>query len=622
MVPVLRALASVVMLAGFYVVALAQLGAATALVIWLATAVAGVVAVKLAVPLFAATVGAVGAALWKAIRAKPDPPHGLLLATEAPRLWDEVHALSRAAGTAAPDEIRLVPEVNAAVQERSRLLGLIGGQRILYIGLPLLQACRIGQVRAVLAHELGHYSRRHTRLGEVAYRGRLAIGGTISRIGPRNPVGWVFKGYAWLYLLVDNASSRRQELEADEAAVRVAGRTAAASALRELPALDAAWAFYFRRYVEPGWEAGFAPADLFGGFRDLLAARGHELDALRAQEAPDRGSRWDTHPPIAERIAAIEAGPDVPVHPDGQPATLLLADVADAGRRLQELMIDVGQRQVLPWAQFTAAAIVAAMQRDADAVLRAASRFVGSPDAGLVTIFDLVARNQLGAFAEQFFPDATRREAAQHFATPMESLLQLAAVRSGVAFWQHSWSGPARLVDAYGREFALEEIAALAVSRHTVDEAWRRLAWLAVDPATVTLVERQASATGAGIIAGLANVKVDGVEHDLLVLDRGFVLVAGPGKADKGRQRLRELVGSAPPAELAGRHVFLPFEEVAGANIGKRVPARAELVLHDGRTITLHEGWSSELLEKGSRDTLLEVLGSFGPVVPHQRPPS
>src|SRR5699024_6071041 len=135
----------------------------------------------------------------------------------------------------------------------SRLLGLVGGRRTLYVGLPLLQAMRIDQLRSVLAHELGHYSGQHTRLGGVAYRGRLAIGETIERISPRNPIGWVFKQYAKLYLLVDNAASRRQELEADRASVRIAGHQAAASALRTLPALDAAWRFYETRYVDPGW---------------------------------------------------------------------------------------------------------------------------------------------------------------------------------------------------------------------------------------------------------------------------------------------------------------------------------------------------------------------------------
>jgi hypothetical protein len=60
------------------------------------------------------------------------------------------------------------------------------------------------------------------------------------------------------------------------------------------------------------------------------------------------------------------------------------------------------------------------------------------------------------------------------------------------------------------------------------------------------------------------------------------------------------------------RNQFLPFEEVAAATVRKQVPLKAELVLHDGRRVALQEAWSSELLEKNSRDTLLEALKSFG----------
>lgn len=612
MVATFRALASVVMLAGFYVVALVQLVASAALAYWLSTVVAGAVAVKLVLPLFAATVGAVSVALWKAIRAKPTPAPGLTVGPhQAPELWRTVHELAAEVGTRVPDEIRLVSAVNAAVSEEAKLLGLIGGRRLLYIGFPLLTGLTVDQLRSVLAHELGHYSGRHTRLGGVAYRGRLAIGGTIGRIGPRNPVGWVFKGYARLYLLVDNAASRRQELEADQASVRVAGRAAAVSALRELPVLDAAWDFYFQRYVQNGWAAGYVPDDLFGGYAELLAARKAELDDLRTQPVTGSSSPWNTHPPIAERIAMMAAMPDTPRHPDGRPATVLLPNVAAAGRRLQEIVVDAGQRRVLPWPQFTAAAINADLQKRADGIFRAVGRFTGAADPGLSTVFELVQAGRLGEFAQQFNPDATRREAARQFADPMEMLLCIAAVASGVGYWRHSWSGPAELVTRTGEPLVLEEIAQLAVDRNTLPEAVQRLAALGIDPGRVTVVQRRATADGARLIAGLANVKVDGVEHDLLVLNRGLILVGNPGKADKGNKRLQELVSSAPVAEIAAQHQFLPFEEVVSATVQKEVPLRAELVLHGGRRVALREAWSSELLEKESRDTLLKVLASL-----------
>ncbi|WP_422736807.1 M48 family metallopeptidase [Micromonospora sp. WMMD729] len=604
-----RALASVVMLIGFYVVALLQLAAVVALGFWLYGHTNGLVTGKLLLPLVVA-LGAVAAGLWRAIRTKNEPAPGLVLTEDAaPDLWATVRELATAVGTRAPDEIRLVPEVNAAVAEQSRLLGLVGGRRTLYVGLPLLQAMRVDQLRSVLAHELGHYSGKHTRLGGVAYRGRLAIAETLDRISSRNPIGWVFKGYSKLYLMVDNAASRRQELEADRSSVLLAGHDAAASALRTLPALGAAWAFFMRRYVEGGWSAGLAPDDLFGGFGKLLDARRDELAEVR-ENAPDRKpSPWDTHPPIGVRVAAMADLPAGAVTPDERPAALLLADIDDAGRQLQGLVVDHGSREVLPWTQFTAAAVAAMVQQRADGIYRAAGRFTGVTTPGLTTVLELVKSGRLGEFAEQFFDDATRKEAAARFAGPMETLLDNAAVRSGGAHWQLSWSGPAQLVGPDGQPWDLAEIAKLAVAPQTLDVALARLAELGVDPSDATVVEERVSGRDADLIGALANIKIDGTEHDVLILDRGLVLVADPGKASQGETRLRTLVESVPIAELATRHTFLPYEEIASVDVKRQVPLKAELTLHDGRVVAMQELMSSELLEKQSRDTLLRVFG-------------
>lgn len=607
-----RALASVLMLIGFYVVALLQLAAVVALAFWLHQRLSGLATAKLTIPLLLA-LGAVLVGLWRAIRTKHEPAPGLVLDERAaPRLWAAVRELAAEVGTRAPDEIRLVPEVNAAVAEQSTMLGLVGGRRTMYVGLPLLQAMRVDQLRSVLAHELGHYSGRHTRLGGVAYRGRLAIAETIGRIGRRNPVGWVFRGYAKLYLLVDNAASRRQELEADRSSVRLAGREAATSALRTLPALDAAWSFYMRAYVEPGWSAGLAPDDLFGGFAKLLAGRRDEIDELRENAPDEKPSRWDTHPPIGIRVAAMADAPAGEAAPDERPAADLLADVGAAGLALQALVVDHGERRVLPWPEFIAAAIAAGEQDEADALYRAAGRFTGAAEPGLPTVLDLVRAGRLGEFAAQFFPDSGGEEAAARFAGPMRTLLVNAAVRAGRAHWQLSWSAPARLVGPDGEPCDLTEVAKLAVDPQTLDEALARLAELGVDPSAATVVQRRVSGRDADLVGGLANIKIDGVEHDVLVLDRGLVLITDPGKASKGEERLRALVGSTPVAELATRHTFLPYEEITSVAVRREVPLKAELTLHGGRTLAMQELYSSELLGKESRDALLSVFHRIG----------
>lgn len=226
MVTTARAALSVMLLLGFYVYALGVVALFGALTVLLANYVQGAAIGKLAlVTLLLA--GGICYATWKVVRARPAPMPGLILPEHrSPELWREVRAIAAAVSTRAPDEIRLTADANAAVSEDARLLGLVGGRRYLYLGVPLLQGMTLQQLRFVLAHELGHYSHQHTRLGELTYRGRVVIARTILQVGPSSLGGLLLSAYAGLYRLVSAAVSRAQEIEADRVAARFAGTPA------------------------------------------------------------------------------------------------------------------------------------------------------------------------------------------------------------------------------------------------------------------------------------------------------------------------------------------------------------------------------------------------------------
>ncbi|WP_246001661.1 M48 family metallopeptidase [Allorhizocola rhizosphaerae] len=606
----MRAFLSVIMLFGFFVVGLLQLAGAAALAFWLGTMMPAGIAIKLTLPLFIALVGGAGVAMWKAMRAKDEPMPGVTLtANQAPRLWAEVQGLAKAVGARAPDEIRIVGDVNAAVSENAKLMGLIPGRRMLYIGLPLLQALSMSQTRAVLAHEMGHYSGAHTRLGGVAYRGRLAIVGTLGRIGKWNPTGWIFNLYARLYLLVDNAVSRRQELQADAAAVRVAGKQAAVGALTEVSVAAMAYDFYIGRYVAPGAEFGYLPDNVFGRFGALVAARQDELVRLRAEvPAQQKGGVWDTHPPLGVRIAAIQALPESNVGNDPRPATELLPDIEMIGRMLHQMVVQTDGRTVLPWDDFTAATLTARLQAQADSIFRELSRRLGQPNMGLPQVIAALDAGRAGEMGEPFFPNATRREAAARFAEPLTVLLDLAAVRSGRAFWKTSMAANTMLVGPDGGELDLSEIASLAVVRDTLPQALAKLAGMGILIESAAVVEQTATARGADVIAGMANLKVGGQDTDVLVLDNGLIMVGASGDKDHGRERLIQIINSAPVHELARMHRFLPFEEIRAVNVVKTIPLRAELELHNGQKFELRESWTGEELHKKSREMMLDIF--------------
>jgi Zn-dependent protease with chaperone function len=602
----LRAALSILMLAGFYVLALAMVAGLGAATVWAFSEHAGGGAAKLGYFTIIVAIGLV-VALWKVARAKPAPEPGLVLSpADAPELWTTVRELADVAQTRVPDEIRLIADVNAAVSEDTRLLGLIGGKRRLYVGVPLLQGLNVAQMRSVLGHELGHYSQQHTRLGAIAYRGRAAIMATVQQLSG-NVVGWFLKQYAKLYVLVSAAVSRRQELEADAISVRVAGRSTAQSALREVPVVGAAWSFYERQYIGLGWENGYAPtsADVFGGFARILEARDAELAAMREEAPEDEHSRWDTHPAIGLRIAAMESMPEGEAPADDRPASALIPRFEDRSAQVAARTVDVGSRAEVDWQTLTERSMPQSEQRHADLVYRGAARVAGRPSADLSTVLDLVREGRLGALVREFVPDAADDDLVEAFTPSMATLLGTAAVASGAASWRLSWSGPAQLVGPGGEPLPLEEVARLALDPASVDEAAQRLTALGVDTTRGVQVAAKATAHGADAMGGLANVKIDGAQHDVLILDTGLVLRPCPKKTDGGKNRLIELLESGELVDIAARNRYIAFEDIREAKIVKNLPVRVDLTLHDGTVVKVQETWSGDRLTKDSNEALL-----------------
>jgi len=68
-----------------------------------------------------------------------------------------------------PAEVYLIAEANAWVIDRGGIMGC-GSRRVMGLGLPLLQVLSVYQLRAVLAHEFGHFHGGDTKLGPWVYK--------------------------------------------------------------------------------------------------------------------------------------------------------------------------------------------------------------------------------------------------------------------------------------------------------------------------------------------------------------------------------------------------------------------------------------------------------------------
>ncbi|WP_329271631.1 M48 family metallopeptidase [Streptomyces sp. NBC_01451] len=345
----LRALRALVLLAGFYLLGVLLLAVLAGTDYLLFAHAPAAVATKLAVVSVLLAIPLVRGLLMLRTP-KGEEPAGLPVSeADEPELWRTVRELADQVGTRAPSRILLTGDVNAAVSEDARLLGLLPGRRLLCLGVPLMQGLTEAQLHAVLAHELGHYAGSDTRLAALTLRGRVQLLRTIRNFEERagstearervrqerknaravargkegreidtggagityRVLARVYTAYAELYLRATLADSRRQEYAADASAARIAGRDATASALREIPVLTGAFGFYARSYATLGTDAGLLPprGQVFGGFGRMLTARQLELAGLRSELPTEPASPYDSHPPVADRVRRIELLP-------------------------------------------------------------------------------------------------------------------------------------------------------------------------------------------------------------------------------------------------------------------------------------------------------------------------
>lgn len=461
-----RALLSIALLIGVVVVAV---GVVVALVavnfgIWrLGRVQLGLVVVTFAV------VAALGRAVVAMVRRPTEPDDEVEVPAAAePELHATVRELAGAAGTTPPDRVVVIAAVNAYVREVGPLLGLIRGRRTLAIGTPLLDVLTVSQLRAVLAHELGHFAGGDTRLGPLTYRTEISLHRMIESLRGHWIAG-LFVAY-WKFQHRITASVRRaQELVADRAAVRVAGRQAAADALQAVEVAGLAEQVLHEAYLLPLLQAGHRPADLASGLAALLA-EDRSLQQLQAEHEDGQVDPWASHPPTPVRIARVAALPETEVNaPDERRARCLLRDperwIRSSNERWLASVVKVEQMTPASWDQW-GEVVVAPEQRARAASVDAALAGLGLPRGldGLETALQNhrdreVAAALISAGWRGGGPD--EREAVLRAA--VTAVAARDAVDEGGFRWRVSWSGPVELVRPAGERLALGDLVERAL---------------------------------------------------------------------------------------------------------------------------------------------------------------
>ena len=255
-----------------------------------------------------------------------------LTVEEAPRLYEEMERLRQTLRVPARMVVYLDNSFNASAAESRGLFGLIGTRCALTLGVPLLLALTRDQLLAVIAHEFGHFSRRHGRLGHWLYNARVGWIQYARHVGDSDSsfdraAAWYAQKFVPYFSVRSFVHSRQCEYEADADAALAVGAKGVAAALTRVAVIARLWEDRFPRQLTH-WQQQHArpPHDFYQRFqRAAMGCPQSDLqswldDALRAP------SSWhDTHPSLSERLRSLAQDPPRP-EATGSAADTLFAE--------------------------------------------------------------------------------------------------------------------------------------------------------------------------------------------------------------------------------------------------------------------------------------------------------
>ena len=301
---------------------------------------------------------------------------------DEPLLVAFVHRIAEEAGAPRPHRIFLSANVNAAVfYDLSFRNLLLPTKKNLVLGLGLVNALSVDELKAVVAHEFGHFAQKTMAVGRYVYVAHQIVGHVVASRGWLDSVlagisvidirvawiGWIMRLLVWsirsildtafrILLLAHRALSREMEFQADLVSVSLAGSDSLVHGLSRLSAADGAFDraanFTMGRLNEDK-----RVADLFALQTEMLETVRRILDepehgnpppvptdgaaAHRVFEdeiaAPPR--MWSTHPPNRDREENAKAR-YVPSPLDPRSAWQLFADPAALRGQMTRNLID------------------------------------------------------------------------------------------------------------------------------------------------------------------------------------------------------------------------------------------------------------------------------------------
>lgn len=270
--------------------------------------------------------------ILKSLWIKIDAPTGEEVTRDkAPALFAIIDDICRRQNSAAPHKVLLTGDFNAFVSQVPSL-GIFGWYKnYLVLGIPYMLSCNAQQFKAVIAHEFGHFSGSHGRMGTWIYRVRSSWYNIMQNFQNSPQSGnflfsWFFNWYVPYFNAYSFVLAREQEYEADRYATAYAGAQANAEDLVNSTIKGTSGGLYWRDVWQSVNNQELPPRQVFTQTRTILkqVVPESEYQAQLKKVLQVRTQNFDTHPALRDRLAALGylIKNDMIVDQTGQPLIL------------------------------------------------------------------------------------------------------------------------------------------------------------------------------------------------------------------------------------------------------------------------------------------------------------
>jgi Zn-dependent protease with chaperone function len=237
---------------------------------------------------------------------------------EAPQLWALVERTAAHLGALRPDHIVVGVEPNFFVTETNVTTpaGPLTG-RTLFCSLSLCRILTVGELTAIIGHELGHFRGEDTKFSEhfyPIYRGTTDSLGSLHAAGGGGtgalallPAIAIFNYFLEAFAVAETRLGRARELAADAAGASVTDAHVMASALVKVHAFAEVWGETINSIVEGAKDGKEIPGNVSLAYASAVVQRATP-SALEHVASQTLSHPTDSHPPLSVRLEALGVG--------------------------------------------------------------------------------------------------------------------------------------------------------------------------------------------------------------------------------------------------------------------------------------------------------------------------